>query len=100
MKKLIVNRFFVFFILHSQSGKVSQDWTSFNQTMMFKLQHQKKFKVVAFVKSIQRSKCLGRYLGRVDTKDDERGFDNMGDGLLKSMKWQSTVEGLTRIQNL
>jgi hypothetical protein len=37
---------------------------------------------------------LGRYLGRVDTKDDERGFDNMSDRPIKINEWQSyTVEG-------
>jgi hypothetical protein len=37
---------------------------------------------------------LGQVFGRVDTKDDERGFDNMSDRPIKINEWQSyTVEG-------
>ena len=98
MKKLISIVFLLSLnILHSQSGReISQDWTSFNQTIDVQTTMPKKFKVVAFVKvDTQDPKAWAGIWAREDTRDDERGFfDNMTDRPIKTNKWQSyTVEG-------
>ncbi len=99
MKKFILIVFLISLnILHSQSGKeISQDWTSFNQTIDVQTVTPKKFKVIAYVKvDTHDSNAWAGVWARVDTRDDERGFfDNMSDRPIKINEWQSyTIEGI------
>jgi hypothetical protein len=98
MKKLITIVYLLSLSsLYSQSIKeVSQDWTSFNQTIDVKTASPKKFKVVAFVKvDSQDQNAWAGVWARVDNKDDKTGFfDNMSDRPVKLNEWNSyTVEG-------
>ena len=98
MKKLITIVYLLTLAsLYSQSTKeISQDWTSFNQTIDVKTASQKKFKVVAFIKvDSQDANSWAGVWARVDNKDNKTGFfDNMSDRPVKLNEWKSyTLEG-------
>ncbi len=99
--KIAISFIFIVFCFstfsHAQKTKViSQDWTSFVQTINVTSITKKKFKLTASVKvdTNDKSAWAGLWV-RTDTKDGENGFfDNMQDRPVKTNDWKTyTIEG-------
>lgn len=80
----------------SQTKKISQDWTSFTQSIEIKTSQKTKFKLQALVKvdAKQDDGIAGLWI-RVDNSNGESGFfDNMMDRPITSNQWKIyTIEG-------
>ncbi|AWI25244.1 DinB family protein [Flavobacterium pallidum] len=94
MKKILLLLLLTVIPLRAQEVKVvSDEWTSFTQSIAIESKTKKKFRLEASVKVVTKDPHATAGLwARVDNKNEEQGFfDNMGDRPITSDTWQSYI---------